>query len=482
MAASIIERPYEISFSRNPVRYALSTNTALTTAGLKIQVRLNFQKFSGVFFETIITLSLTPDSNGHVYVDFSKILDSLVNYQLPEIGLNTPSEAFDQVAKFYIDYREVTTAAPNPSWTSDSANLRYVNKGGLPYQLWQGGNYFINYASDTKPPLTWQKSGRSIGPTENHWLTYLHMGAATTDGKAVVQIVYTDGTYSSLINLLFPGSTVPKYGIYRIPVGVTQLGLADINPAKTIHYYKVWIQADGVDMKAAYEFYVDYRNNYNSAQFNFFNSLGGFDSVRIRGEIEREARYETEIAETTPEAGYYAENDLPPQQFAAQVLEDVVFKGSVGLTDDHYEIDVLRDFRISKGVYEAKYGRWWTVTLLNGSVNLGSVQDAVKDFPVEWTYGILNENYAPDINIGPLPTCPVVTDIIYGSSTLSWTGDPSHVSYIVEIKYYYIGGLPPAIQTIYTTGTSVSVDDLGGLTDVTYRIRAVCAAAYSEWI
>ena len=144
---TLLERPYQVCFSRNPVAYKLQTNTALSTQGLKIDVRLMFRRFGANDFIQQIAISLVPDSSGIAEIDFSKVLDSLVDYSLPAITTAVPERAFDQVGEFYVGYREITTAAPNPAWTTDSSTIRVI-KGGLPYEKWQGPNYFINNNSN----------------------------------------------------------------------------------------------------------------------------------------------------------------------------------------------------------------------------------------------------------------------------------------------------------------------------------------------
>lgn len=482
MAVTIIERPGEISFSRNPIRYSLQTDTSLATPGLKIDVGLFFKEFlSGGFPPTtaIIEVPLTPDSNGIVSIDFNKILDSLVINELPLLSATGVQISTKNIGQFFIKYRETTTASPSPSWTTDSASYRQVLKGGLPYQLWQRANYFVAYNSPTKPCLTWQKSGRSIGPTEKSWLSYIHLNADTTNVNAKVSIFYTDGTSSiDAVTVAFPATNVYQYAVYQIPVGIEQLNLTSINPSKTIHYYGVRIEDATVVLKENYYFYPDYRNTYSTTQFNYFNSLGGFDSVRLLGDVTREARYESEVAEISTNDINYNENELAKRQFTQQVTEQLIYKGSIGLMDDDYEMDVKRDLRISKGIYEAKYDRWWLVNLVNSPVNLGSTSDPIKDFPIEWTYGIENENYAPDIEIGPLPVCPVVTGASNTFTTVSWTGNAAHESYIVEVWYTSITIIR---FLIYTTNTTVTFSNPGSAA-VSYRIKAVCAGNNSEWV
>ena len=481
MSLILIERPAETSFSRNPVRYSLVTNTALDMAGLRIDVRLLYKALTASGYTRTFEISLAPDSNGVASIDLNKILDSLVTNSLPSIASTSVQRAFEQVGMFYIEYREISNATPTAGWTSDSTSARYVVKGGLPYERWQGPNYFLTYPN---PFLTWQKTGRNIGATESSWLTYLHTGASATSVSAKVSIYYTDGTSDlDAITMAFPDATVVKNSMYRIPVGPEHAGITAFDTAKVVEHYAVKVVDGSSTLHEDYLFTVDYRNTYSTTTFNFINSIGGMDSIRVRGTIQREARYENQMAETTPDAGYFNENQLVPTTFTQQVMEQITFKGSIGLMDDDDEMDRLRDLRISKGVYQAKFGRWWPVNLVNGTTNMGSADDELKDYPLEWTYGFINESYAPEsVTFDDLPTCPIVTGITYTGTTLSWTGDASHISY--EIDVTNASGTFVLKYKIYTNSTSVTgplVSDGGGLFTMTFKIRARCGYNTSAW-
>ncbi len=53
MAITIQERPYEISWSKNQIRYILQTGTHIATEGLAIEVRLMFRSFGEPVFEQV---------------------------------------------------------------------------------------------------------------------------------------------------------------------------------------------------------------------------------------------------------------------------------------------------------------------------------------------------------------------------------------------------------------------------------------------
>jgi hypothetical protein len=469
MAVILTERPYEVAFSKNPVVYRFQTDTDLTTPGLRIDARLFHREFNTASFVQIFELSLVPDSAGLCSIDVMKTLDSLVEYELPIINGTAAEQAFAQAGQFYVDYREATTATPDPAWTSDASDSRIVIKGGLPHQHWQGPNYFINYNG----VLTWQKTGRYIGPTEKTWYTYLHLGTNNQENmSAKINVYYTDGT-SSLNAVTIPlDASVPKYGIYRIPAG-SQLALKDLDAAKVIQYYTIRIVAATTNLTVEFKYIVDWRNNYSKTTLYFFNSLGGLDSVRLLGELGKKTSYERQYAEKTLGDKYYSTSEVANMQESVRNQEQEIYSGSVGLMDDMDQYDRLRDMMLSTRVMQIKFSRWWPVLITNNSIDHGNDGDPIKDFPVDFTPGYVNETYAPDIKIGDLPACPVITGLDADFGLISWTGDAAHVQYVIERWDALLTSLQ---EVVYTASTSYEFTEFGLIGYV--RVKAVCG--YSE--
>jgi hypothetical protein len=460
---TIQEAPYKISFSRNPIRYVIITNTNPATAGLLVEVELFFSKLDSTSgFISIIRLPLVPDSSGKVSVDFSKVLDSLVDYTLPDFT-NTVGKAFSQVAQYYIRLREITTLNPEPLWENDTQ--KHVVKGGLPYERWKGPGFFINFDSPAKAWMTWQPSGRTVSPTEKTWLSFFNLAAAThNDVKVKIIATYTDGSQSNSITINFPigslGGEMVGYGLYRIPAGVEQLGLQLLDPSKKIYYYELRVFYVNDPIVEPYFLYVDYTNDYNQTQFNYFNSLGGFDSVRVLGNIEVQSNTDRDLALNYADASYYNEPNLVPQEFMQQVTEQQIFKANIGLMDDKRQQDLLRDLLLSKSVVAPKFERWWPVNVLNKSTALGNISDSLSEMEIEYSFGFTNENYAPEgAPLAGLVTCPIITNLLMvdngdGNWKVTWDGDGAHVSYVVSVQRE--SPIPPfPVDLYYTTDKQI---------------------------
>lgn len=477
MAITIQERPYEISWSRNQVRYVLQTDTQLATEGLAIELRLYFKAFNGVAFEQVFSQPAYADANGVIEFYPQSVLDALLEYKLPTLTLNTPESMPRQIGLYYIEYREVTTAAPDPAWVNDAANTLYVIKGGIATERWQGANYFVTYFQANKPFLTWRLGGWLCGQQERMYLYLLMPRGANGTVSAKVKIVYTDQSVDNTVSMLFPD--VPtKYALYAIPTGMQQLNLAALSPAKRIYYYEISVEDVGDVLATPFRYMVDYRNSYNTTAFNFINSLGGMDSVRVLGEIELSHERETETAEVT---GAYNidENRLVLHEFMSAVTVQQQFKGNAGFVGKK-EQQYLSELFYTRYCWEAKFGRWWPLIITSKSFTWAKNTDDLYTVPVEWAYGFKNTQFTPDYApVATFGACPIITNpqVTLGAEqdVLAWTGNVAHTSYRVHVFLQLTANSPVAQQYIFTSVPSVAVDQA-------YRswayVKAICA--YNE--
>jgi hypothetical protein len=476
---TIVERPSQISWSGNQVRYLLQTNTPTATEGLEIQLRIYFKPFDGVIYEQLFSQPAYPDASGRVELYIHSILDTQLKYKLPALVNNAPESMYGQVGTFYIEYREVTTATPDPAWTSDQANTLYVIKGGISNGRWQGANYFETYFNIYKPFLTWQVSGRLCRPNERMYLYFLMPRPANGAVTVKVKVVYTDATVDNSLSLLFPD--VPgTYAIYAIPSGITQLGLLSLIPAKTIYYYEISVEDAGGILANPFRYLPDYRNSYNTTQFNFVNSLGGLDSLPVLGEIEPSLDREVDTGEIT--AGYNNdENQIALHQFVYTLTIQEVFKGDagfVGKKQQHY----LSELFFSRHCWEMRFNRWWPVIITNKSAALAKSTDILYTVPIEWMYGFRDSYFTPDFSpVTTFGTCPIIIAplVTLGAEedTVTWTGNVAHTGYRVHLFYQAMENSPVAQSYINTAVPSISVEP--GYRSWIY-IKAICAFNESQ--
>ncbi|MDR6565455.1 hypothetical protein [Chitinophaga ginsengisegetis] len=386
---SITSRPGEICFSRDPIIYTFHTDLPSTTEGLMIEVAIYFCPGAGTDFTKVYTQPIYPDINGDMALYVGEIVNSMLTYSLPSLAVEAITDMNSQVGRFYIDYREITTATPTPAWLSDSASTCNVIKGGTSYERWQGGNFFSGYMTSAKPFLTWQTSGRLCGSVERMYLYYLHMTSVTSGVTVKVRVVYTDGTEASSQPLVFPAGK--KYHVYQIPSGPQQLALAA--PAgKMIHYYEVSVMAGSTVLAAPFRYEIDNRPAYSPLQLNYINSLGGIDSIRLLGVSEPGISREAVIAERVTTG--VNNSEVKARLLNSSISLTGTWTGNSGFVTKN-EHDGYLDIFASRGIYRELSGRWLPLVLTSQKVPLPKSTDDLFSITVEFQAGFTNTSWTP---------------------------------------------------------------------------------------
>ncbi|SKD10108.1 hypothetical protein SAMN05660461_6008 [Chitinophaga ginsengisegetis] len=386
----VTSRPGEICFSRDPIIYTFHTDQPLTTEGLMIEVAIYFCSGAGSDFTKIYTQPLYPDASGNMSLYAGDIINSLLTYSLPSLAAEAITDMDSQVGRFYVDYREITTATPAPAWLSDNGNIRNVIKGGTTYERWSGSNFFSGYLTTTKAFLTWQVSGRLCGSGERMYLYYLHMVAATSGISLKVRVVYTDATETTSQPLVFPIGK--KYHVYQIPTGVEQLALT-APTGKTIYYYEVSVMAGSTILAAPFRYEIDNRPSYNPIQLNYINSLGGMDSIRLLGVSEPGLSREAVITERVTNGTNNSQ--VMPRLLNSSINLTGIWTGNSGFVSRR-EYDGYLDIFASRGIYRVLSGRWLPLVLTSGKIPLPKSSDDLFSLTIEFQTGFNNISWTPD--------------------------------------------------------------------------------------
>ncbi|MDH7463965.1 hypothetical protein QEG73_21870 [Chitinophagaceae bacterium 26-R-25] len=477
MAIIITERPNFINFSKNPIRYQLTTDIDPATPGLSVEVQLFFKLINDSDYKLVIQFPCAVDAVGNVQLDLKKLLDSQLSYLLPLID-NSITLAASQSGSFYIAFRELTDS--NPPWITDGFTY-FILKGGLPYEKWQKNNFFDNYAG--KYWLTWQPQSIELAAWQNAWVTYMHYDAEPENSQLSikVKVFYSDVTTDESIIMVAPiNSTNFQYSIYHIPIGLQQLAIDQLAGDKQVRYYQISVFVNDVSQSVTYQVYVDYNQDYQKLQFNFFNSLGGFDSVRILGEIEKDPEYARDQSESFIGGNYYGSSNLPAQQTNVQIIEQMNYKGMVGYVSNEKNHDRLRELLLSKGIYKINNRRFVPIIVTTKSAAFGNPKAPQRELQIEWSYAYTNENYAPEWIDIPVTESTAVCDTVVSNIITSQVGQIMNItfdsagpgtqwkiiidgtsSYIVSAKSASISGLAAGPHT----GAIVAVSSNGVMCD-----------------
>jgi hypothetical protein len=398
MATSIIERPHEISFTENDARYILQV-TDPTAAGCAVEIELYYATSANITpFTKLITVSLTPNPDGTVYFYANAYLKSLLQLQLPTIGGALVQGVPSQSLAFIISYRQVTTADDSSAFTQDEdaggqVNVVYFRTlilGGVERIKFKRNNFFVSYLQNSKAFLTWQPGNKFIYIDQPVYLTFLL--TAFNDFTVKIKTVFTDATIdtSKQLSINSDGSIV-----WRIDTSVKRWGLDQINPAKNLYYYEVSVESGGNTIVNPYRYYIEYNRVYTYWDFNYFNSLGGFDGVRVVGETEKNVEVQSEQQEHIIFKDTY-NTDRPQAQFnTVNAVKKDNYKGDAGYLNTVQEQESLIELMLDKGIFEMIDGRWIQVINIKKSLDIGKSTDKKWSFPVEWSYGYEESVFTP---------------------------------------------------------------------------------------
>jgi len=406
---TVTKRPYEYNFTGNPIVYEFFDNDATADNTLVFQARVKYRIAGTGIFTTLAVHTLSP-YQGKAQIDISAQLHPYLQHYLPPVNAgavpyNSPSASME----FYVEFRTISTTDVNTAWNNTEENfIRWGFKGGVHAFRYRGNAFFTQYLTAQKPFFTWQIRNRLAGLTERIYLTWLNLlfndlslEANVLSIQFKVRVFYTDQTDAS--------TSYAVYGLKKgnwlyLPAGIKELGLDTLTLGKSIWYWQCWLEdtsSGGLGIVTEkFSFTLDNRNDYNNLQLFYRNSIGGLDTVRIRGVKTTTLDYELTTSQRSA-APDYAESSTPPALLRTDpATEQVRYKADIGYLGKE-EQDRLRDCLLNREAYMLKYGRFWPLNLIQGGFDL-TRSDAMKwNFPIEFTLADSgSEFYTPDIDLG----------------------------------------------------------------------------------
>jgi hypothetical protein len=414
MPIVITKRPNDVSWSGNPIFYELKSLAAEANPDLYFEIKLMFQPTPVDAWVEVCTLPFNPVL-GTALVNVQDLLHSVLEYGTPDLlpDDTTIQGVKTQAGAYYLQFREITPGEVVPDFdASEATTPRTVVKGGLNYFSWQGNNFWANIFNVTKPFLTWQVNGRLAHPTERMYLTWLNVFVDDTVASGVkqrVKVTYLDLSTHSFDKAL---PLLRKNQVVYVPSGMAQLNLKSFNPAKTIWFWEIQIVSDesgGINFSEAFKYYQDNKPDVNNTVLHYRNSLGGIDSVCIRGVIDITNDYTFEIQDRAFQPDYFENGVIPGQQTPTNSMELQKFRGDVGYMSK-LEQDRLRDMHLQRQVYQQKGNKWLPVLLITKSLKFRGSKDSIFSMPIEWQLAYEGgEYYTPDTidfgNNNVPPTC-----------------------------------------------------------------------------
>jgi hypothetical protein len=348
--------------------------------------------------ELITELLLNIDDDGLAEADVSEYLKAYLeqDFQWPESDAEFIYARANAVKSWYFRYGE--------KWGDDDYRLMtlsstyYVMQGGVSWMqqakynsaassFWaklQYNQYFLSWA-----PLT-----RYIGPAEPLKLYFINHSAATT--LKLKAKLYTASSNSTItVDTVAGIADKTMYEFILSPAKVAYTGLSN----QTLLKIEVWLdnQADQ-RVSEIRTFMLDYTHYEHTRYFIFRNSLGAFEVLRTTGLMQRTNDYSRESTAVNVDSDYTSKDR---EEISVYNLEQQKFQVSAGWLRQYANADEfrnwLRDFSLSKEVYQAIGNTLKPIRLTGSSFDGGKDRDNIQAFAFEFVNAFTDEHFTKEI-------------------------------------------------------------------------------------
>lgn len=399
MSTTVIERPATLSFTKNEVRYVFES-TDITPVGFYLQVELYVKEMKpGSVFVPVKTFNLKPNTDGKTYLYISDRLDTKTSFVLPAID-SIANNASLQAVQFYILFREITALVPNPDFIeTESDKVRTALKGGIEKQKFSRNNYF-NYQSANKLFYTWQPQNRYIFSNEYSFLSLYITGP---DRKLKITIKKMNGDIVNNVQAIDFSAGI----FWHLNISPSVLNISALAAGADIMYYEVSIlDATDAVLYNPYRLYLEYRPQYTVYDLGFHNSLGGFDTVRVKGDTTWSIDRDITEAEGALTLDGWAATYKPGEVGHSYINKRDSYKGDIGFirtADGSMKSpqEVMIEILISTSVWQFIDSRWVQIIGVQRGVELRKSSDKKFSFPIEWALPFYNSVFTPkSVNLG----------------------------------------------------------------------------------
>ena len=325
----------------------------------------------------------TVDSDGVVRFNVSDYLNSRLRY-LSGIHLEYPLTAsvfiiefLDYFLKYKVCFNERYGGVNHRLLFEDDwhrAILGALSHEGLLY--WNAVNPDFWSESDNKRRfLTWHPVTKKTSYNSPEYLYFAFQSPTEyTRYRVKVNAWFSDESNSEIyLNEL---TDITPYSVLQLMVGAAHLELDDT----VVKWNVVLINEEDESISEVFTFLIDPRYFELDRTFLFLNSFECWDVFRCTGVVESFLEYERD-------KGNIVFEDLetpwnPPSQ-ALGIKETAIFKASGGWMSREAR-NWLRDFMISRQIYEVAGGKLWPLVIT--SKKAGLFKDKDNNYALEFEY------------------------------------------------------------------------------------------------
>lgn len=479
---TVIKTPYEISFSRNPILWSFKV-TPFTTTDINNRTRLVVSlmvetEFNSGNFEAAWEGVEYPDASGFVTIDLSAVLDTRLEFYVPNSQYVKFHRCKKQIKRYYISYslRDNDGQMMVPIDTIKY----YVAKGGLAKDQWHRDQYFSTNILLAHSPL------HNIEPYEHQklrtdepkWLFFMMPASNSTYLKLTITPQNELGALLAY-DMLEQNINASKWEILCVPIDYTTLDLENnIAPGNICTFFSIAINDDTNQLIQTVSFRMDHRPMYDPVYLLYRNSLGGLDTQSFLGEKDFELDIVKSKAEIVQLSDYLNAFNMQFEAFTSKSFRSQKTKGNTGWINKN-TTDRLIDMFLDKQVYTPSGVKLLPVQIDTKSATLYKDVTKLYNLTLEWALAWMDENFTLRNTVAQGNTCPAVfyflaTQVYGGKLHLVWKleadWDKIEVQYIVD-------GVTNTITLAGNTGeTDIVIDNpaTGANHNVKVKARTVC--------
>lgn len=348
--------------------------------------------------EFVSELVLNIDNDGLAEVDVSGLLKPYLTpeFEWPESDADFIFPRTGSIASWYFLYGERWGVSEYQATTkSDTYNVLFGGVSWMQQAKYNADNItFWVKLCNNKYFLSWAPVSKYIGPEEPLKLYFLNHSAATTL-KAQVKLYYASGNNTITIDTVTGVADKAVHEIVLSPVKLVYTGLAD----NTLVKIDVWIDNENdVPVSEVRTFIFDYTHYEHTRYFLFRNSLGAYEVLRTTGLLHKSEEYDREMASVDVASDYTGKDR---QEVSVSNFEQQKYTLSAGWLSRYANADEyrnwLRDFSLSKEVYQLVGSSIKPVRLISTNLDHGKDRDSVKGFTFEFVNAFTDEHFTKEI-------------------------------------------------------------------------------------
>jgi hypothetical protein len=346
MALTLLEVPGDHSFTKNRIPFILQSSLGYGAYfEIILQMDQDYYLSGGIH---IATQRLYVDNTGLCELNAQDIYDAgFTTFSHPDLTFNTEQQILDKIR---VGYYEINEYASDGTLHDSYSSQFDVYRGGVPMQYDKTG-IDINWFIDNTRWLTW-KPAISIVSTRTP--EFLCLKTPTDNSITTVLVIYHvefDSGNSYDFDLSFATNGTSGLDMFHIPCGYDVMNFGALEPGSNPTFYTVVaVDKDNPLTILAFprKYIIDPYERPFERFFMFTNSLGGVDTLRTIGQAVPKLTYE----DTESDVGIPVSRGVntAPTQILDSV-EDETKQLNTGFRTKA-EVDWLRDFRLSKDVYE----------------------------------------------------------------------------------------------------------------------------------